>query len=103
MNYISYIDEKNNERLYDSFMLRTRLRMNKSRLQKELNQYNFTSDDYIVFKNQYLFKESSVVRFIENIVMKKYLTNRRKITNERLNGIRQSIKDFIRNDELHKD
>lgn len=103
MTSISFIDEKSNERLYDSYMLRERLRMSKSKLQKELNKYDFTHDDYIMYKNQFLFKENSIINFIESIVLRRYLINKRKITNESLNHIRQSIKEFIRRNELSKD
>jgi hypothetical protein len=96
MTDISFIDERNKERLYDSYMLRERLRMTKTTLQRELNRYNFTTDDYIIYKNQFLFYENSVVKFIESIVLRKYLLDKRKITNESLNHIRQSIKEFMR-------
>lgn len=102
MNYINFIDEENNERLYDSYMLRERLRMSKSQLQKELNKYDFTNGDYILYKNQFLFKENAIVNFIESLVMKKYLLNKRRITSESLNQIRDSIKKFIRGNELQE-
>jgi hypothetical protein len=102
MSCISFIDERSNERLYDSYMLRERLRMTKSKLQKELSKYNFTSEDYVIYKNQFLFKESSVVRFIESVVLKRYLLNKRKFTDDRLKQIRQSIKDYIRTNELRE-
>ena len=69
MTDISFIDERNNQRLYDSYMLRERLKMTKPTLQRELNRYNFTTDDYIVYQNKFLFKEDSIVKFIESIVL----------------------------------
>ena len=102
MSCINYIDEESNERLYDTHTLRTRLRMSKSRLTQALNKYNFTTGDYIVYKNQFLFKESVIVNFIESIVMKKQLTDRRKINNEGLNQIREAIKEYMRKYELRE-
>ncbi len=102
MNCISFIDEKSNERLYDSYMLRERLKMTKSKLQKELSKYQFTNEDYVIYKNQFLFKESSVVKFIESVVLKRYLLNKRKFTDDRLRQIRQSIQDYIRKNELRE-
>ena len=69
MTDISFIDERNNQRLYDCYMLRERLKMTKPTLQRELNRYNFTTDDYIVYQNKFLFKEDSIVKFIESIVL----------------------------------
>lgn len=100
MRCINFIDEENNERLYDSYTLRERLKMSKPRLQRELSKYNFTSEDYVLYKNQFLFKENAVVNFIESIVMKKHLTDRRKINNEGLNQIREAIKEYMRKYEL---
>jgi hypothetical protein len=99
---MTYLDEKNNERLYDTYMLRDRLRMTKSKLQKELSKYNFTSEDYVIYKNQFLFRESSVVKFIESVVLKRYLLNKRKFTDDRLKQIRQSIQDYMRTNELRE-
>ena len=103
MTCINFIDETNNERLYDSYMIRTRLKMSKSQLQKALNKHDFKIDDYILYKNQFLFKESAILDFIENMIMKRYLTKSRKMTIENLNHIRQSIKEFMRKNELHED
>jgi hypothetical protein len=103
MTCINFIDETNNERLYDSYMIRTRLKMSKSQLQKALNKHDFKIDDYILYKNQFLFKESAILDFIENLIMKRYLTKSRKMTIENLNHIRQSIKEFMRKNELHED
>jgi len=102
MNCINYINEENDERLYDTFSLRTRLRMSKSKLQQALNKYNFTTEDYIIYKNQFLFKESAIVSFIESLVMKRQLMDRRKINNEGLNQIREAIKEYMRKYEIRE-
>ena len=88
---IAYINE-NQERLYDNYMLRERLRVNKSRLQKLLAQYNFTTNDYVTLQNKVLYTEESIVNFIEHLVIKKDLSEQRRLCNDLSRQMKERIK-----------
>ena len=88
---IAYINE-NQERLYDNYMLRERLRVNKSRLQKLLAQYNFTTNDYVTLQNKVLYTEESIVNFIEHLVIKKYLSEQKRLCNDLSRQMKERIK-----------
>ena len=88
---IAYINE-NQERLYDNYMLRERLRVNKSRLQKLLAQYNFTTNDSVTLQNKVLYTEESIVNFIEHLVIKKDLSEQRRLCNDLSRQMKERIK-----------
>jgi len=60
-----------NENYYDCSMIQERLNINRSVLQNLMNQYHFNSNDYVVYKNRFLYSESSLVNFIEHILKRK--------------------------------
>ena len=65
---IVYSDPNTNERLYDTHTLRKTLNVSLSYLKRELRKYPFKEGDYIRFKNLHLYKENSVIDFIEYLV-----------------------------------
>jgi hypothetical protein len=68
---ILYTDFHTKQRLYDTNMIQETFDLQMSFLKREINRYGFTPDDYIRYKNIHLFKESSVLDFIEYLVEKK--------------------------------
>ena len=60
-----------NENYYDCSMIQERLNINRSVLQNLMNQYDFNSNDYVVYKNRFLYSESSLINFIEHILKRK--------------------------------
>jgi len=66
---IKYINQNTKEILYDTNMLRETLGMSKSQLIREMKKYNFSESEYVHYKNQFLFKENSVIEFITFLVM----------------------------------
>jgi|GEM_PF-3198181 len=60
-----------NENYYDCSMIQERLNINRSVLQNLINQYHFNSNDFVVYKNRFLYSESSLVNFIEHILKRK--------------------------------
>ena len=96
---IAYINEKE-DRLYDSYMLTERLRVSKSKLQKLMDQYTFSRNDYVIHQNRFLYTEDSIVRFVEFLVMKKNLNQRKQFSQTALGVVRERIKNLVRNNEL---
>lgn len=99
---IAYINE-NQERLYDNYMLRERLRVSKSKLQALIDQYNFSPKDWVIHQNKFLYTENSVVSFIEHLVLKRHFNQQRKISNDALVMVRERIKNLVRNNEFSED
>lgn len=99
---IAYINE-NQDRFYDSHMLRERLRVSKSKLQKLLEQFDFVGGDYVIHQNKFLYTEDSIVRFLEFMVVKKNLNQRKQINQQSLQVIRERLKNLIRNNEPNED
>lgn len=58
----------NNEILFDTNMIKECLGFSKSKLQKEMSKYRFPENEIIVYKNQFLFKEGTVIEFINFLV-----------------------------------
>ena len=65
---ITYIDPITNERLYDTNMLRETLSVSPSYLKREILKFEFDETDFVRYKNLYLYRESSVIKFINSIV-----------------------------------
>ena len=99
---IAYINE-NQDRLYDSHMLRERLRVSKSKLQKLLEQFDFIRGDYVIHQNKFLYTEDSIVRFLEFMVLKKNLNQRKQINQQTILVIRERLKNLMRNNEPDED
>ena len=99
---IAYINE-NQERLYDSYMLRERFGVSKSYLQKLMEQYEFKSNDYLIHQNKFLYTEESIVRFLEAMVMKKHLNHTKQISENKIQLIRERLKNLMRNNEPGED
>ena len=62
MRIIEYISSKG-EKLYDFYTLESILKVNKSKLQRDIN--NISERDYVKYKNQYLYKENTLFLLIE--------------------------------------
>jgi len=99
---IAYINE-NQDRLYDSYMLCEKFRVSKSKLQKLMEQYTFSHNDYVMHQNRFLFREDSIVRFLEFIVVKKNLNQRKQLSQSTLQLVRERLKNLVRNNELNED
>ena len=99
---IAYINE-NQERLYDNYMLRETLRVSKQRLQSLLGQYKFSPGDYVIHQNKFLYREESIVNFLEYMVLRRHLNQRRKINGNTLIVVRERIKNLVRNNERSED
>lgn len=54
--------------MYDTNMMRETLKVSKSFLIREMKKYNFLETDYIRYKNQILYTETSFFEFIEYLV-----------------------------------
>lgn len=68
-----FINPKTNEILYDTNMMRELLGVSKSQLKRGMVKYNFSEDEFIKYKNQFLFKENSVINFIEFLLNNKFV------------------------------
>ena len=92
---IRYTITQTGEILYNTNMLKETLKVSKSFLIREMKKYNFSENDYIRYKNQILFKEKSVMDFMD------YLIKNRMINHvEELNRMVEKIK--VNTDELQK-
>lgn len=87
---IVYSNPNTNERLYDTNMLRETLNVSKSFLVREILKYNFTESDYVKYKNLHLFKEESVIEFIDFLVKNRLIKEinylKRRIDKKKVNS-----------------
>ena len=81
--------------MYDTNMMRETLKVSKSFLIKEMKKYNFLETDYVRYKNQILYTETSFFEFIE------YLVKNRLV--REIDELRREVdKMIINTDELWK-
>lgn len=87
---IVYSNPNTNERLYDSNMLRETLNVSKSFLVREILKYNFSECDYVKYKNLHLFKEESVIEFIDFLVKNRLIKEmnylKRRVDKKKVNS-----------------
>ena len=67
-NLAGYNSFVTNERLYDTNMLRETLSVSPSYLKRQILKFEFDQTDFVKYKNLYLYRESSVIKFINSIV-----------------------------------
>lgn len=65
---IRFLRTDTGETMYDTNMMRETLKVSKSFLIREMKKYNFLETDYIRYKNQILYTETSFFEFIEYLV-----------------------------------
>lgn len=70
---IVYINVDKNQCLFDTTMLSKLLRISPSKVKRECLLFGFNADDYVMYKNRFLFKEDAVIRFMDFLVEKKIL------------------------------
>ena len=64
---LCYYSKTHNKYFYDNVMFRDILDVDKSQLQKLMKKYTFEKDDYIEYKNMYLYSENAIKKFINFI------------------------------------
>jgi hypothetical protein len=89
---IVYSNPKTNELLYDTNMLREILNVSKSFLVREILKYNFNESDYVKYKNLFLYKEGSVMDFINHLI-------ENRLINE-INYLKKGVIKNRRTDEI---
>ena len=67
MKNLRYVTN-DNEILFDTNMIKESLGFSKSRLQKEMSKYRFPENEIVIYKNQFLFREGTVIEFINFLV-----------------------------------
>jgi len=72
-----------NERYYDANMIKDILGVNLSFLKRQIKTYNFPPESYIKHTNKHLFKEESLIDFIDYLVIKEVIRNQKMKVNER--------------------
>ena len=75
---ITYINT-NHEPLYDFTMVSELLRVNPSYLKRVIKKYNFKETDCIMYKNRYLYTQSSIVDLVAFLVVNRLTTDVRKL------------------------
>lgn len=68
MRIIEYITRKG-EKLYDFYTLESILKVNKSKLQRDIN--TISERDFVKYKNQYLYKEKTLFLLLEKRLIEK--------------------------------
>ena len=68
MSLIRFLKTDTGEKMYDTNMMKETLKVSKSFLIREMKKYNFSETDYIRYKNQFLYTETSFFEFIEYLV-----------------------------------
>ena len=92
---IRFLKTHTGETMYDTNMMRETLKVSKSFLIKEMKKYNFLETDYVRYKNQILYTETSFFEFIE------YLVKNRLV--REIDELRREVdKMIINTDELWK-
>ncbi len=65
---ITYSDPQTKEKLYDTNTLRIILKVSPSYLKREIRKYGFKDEDCVKYKNLTLYREMSVLKFINHLV-----------------------------------
>ena len=86
---IRFLKTDTGETMYDTNMMRETLKVSKSFLIREMKKYNFRETDYVRYKNQILYTETSFFEFIE------YLVKNRLIRD--IDGLRREVDKMIIN------
>ena len=72
-----------NERYYDANMIKDILGVNLSFLKRQIKTYNFPPESYIKHTNKHLFKEESLIDFIDFLVKKQVIKKQKNKIYER--------------------